>query len=137
MKITEVRTRVFEFPHPDTPFFATWQPFPSASHRMTLVEIMTDEGITGIGAGGVVTPQSTAAPLLIGQDPLDIERHAHLMRSVAYFMGTALGSRGRALGYRRQGGGPTALPPPRWAQEPRSRVREHGRAKAGGAAGWR
>ncbi len=87
MKITEVRTRVFEFPHPDTPFFPTWQVFPSASHRMTLVEITTDEGITGIGAGGVVTPQSTAAPLLIGQDPLEIERHVHLMRSVAYFMG--------------------------------------------------
>ena len=87
MKITEVRTRVFEFPHFDTPFFPTWQPFPSAAHRMTLVEIMTDEGITGIGAGGVVTQQSTAAPLLVGQDPLEIERHAHLMRSVAYFMG--------------------------------------------------
>ncbi len=42
---------------------------------------------TGIGAGGVVTPQATAAPLLIGQDPLEIERHVHLMRSVAYFMG--------------------------------------------------
>lgn len=87
MKITEVRTRVFEFPHHDRPFAATWQPFPSAIHRLTLVEVHTDEGITGIGSGGVVTAINTGGPLLVGQDPLAIERHAHLFRTIAYFMG--------------------------------------------------
>ncbi len=87
MKISDVRTRVFEFPHGEQPFSPTWQPIPSSTHRLTLVEIATDEGITGIGAGGVVTPQNTAGPFFIGQDPLDIERHAHTVRSVAYFLG--------------------------------------------------
>lgn len=87
MKITEVRTRVFEFPHQEHPFAATWQPFPSSTHRLTLVEVVTDAGITGIGSGGVATRMNTAGPLFVGQDPLDIERHAHLLRSIAYFMG--------------------------------------------------
>jgi L-alanine-DL-glutamate epimerase-like enolase superfamily enzyme len=87
MKITEVRTRVFEFPHHEHPFAPTWQPFPSATHRLTLVEVVTDAGITGIGAGGVATRLNTAAPFFVGQDPLDIERHAHLLRTITYFMG--------------------------------------------------
>lgn len=87
MKITEVRTRVFEFPHSEHPFHPTWQPFPSRSHRLTIVEVRTDEGITGIGSGGVLTRLNTAGVLFVGRDPLAIEQHIQTLRSIAFFMG--------------------------------------------------
>ncbi len=87
MKITEVRTRTFELPHEDHAFDPTWQPAASTSHRLTVVEVHTDEGITGIGSGGVLTRLNTAAGLFVGQDPLNIERHVETLSTIAYFMG--------------------------------------------------
>ena len=49
MKITEVRTRRFVFDHHDHPFSPTWRPFPESHQDVTIVEVHTDEGITGIG----------------------------------------------------------------------------------------
>ena len=58
MKITEVRTRRFVFSHEEHPFHPTWRPVPERHQDVTVVEIHTDEGITGIGAGGVVALRS-------------------------------------------------------------------------------
>ena len=87
MKITDVRTRTFDFPHEDHPFAPTWQPAPSRSHRLTVVEVHTDEGITGIGSGGVLTRLNTAAGLFNGRDPLAIEQHVEMLSTIAYFIG--------------------------------------------------
>jgi len=87
MKITDIRTRTFDFPHKDHPFHPTWQPWPSRSHRLTVVEVHTDEGITGIGSGGVLTRLNTAAGLFTGKDPLAIEEHLEMLKTIAYFMG--------------------------------------------------
>ncbi len=87
MKITDVRTRTFELPHEDHPFSPTWQPFPSPTHRLTMVEVHTDEGITGIGSGGVLTPVNTVPGLFTGRDPLAIEQHMETLRNAAYFVG--------------------------------------------------
>jgi L-alanine-DL-glutamate epimerase-like enolase superfamily enzyme len=87
MKITDVRTRVFNLPHEDQPFHPTWQPWPSSSHRLTVVEVHTDEGITGIGSGGVLTRLNTAAGLFTGKDPLAIEQHLETLKTIAYFIG--------------------------------------------------
>src|SRR3972149_11319565 len=87
MKITEVRTRSFSFPHDDHVFHPTWQPFPPASHGLTLVEVHTDEGITGIGSGGVLISLDIAAGLFTGRDPLAIEQHVGTLKNIAYFMG--------------------------------------------------
>jgi len=87
MKITNVRTRVFDLPHPDHVFHPTWQTIASRSHRMTVVEVHTDEGITGIGSGGVLTRLNTAAGLFTGKDPLAIEQHVETLRTIAYFIG--------------------------------------------------
>ncbi len=87
MKITDVRVRAFDFPH-EPAFDPTWQPFPSSSHRITIVEVETDEGITGIGSGGVLMSRLSAAKaLLAGQDPLQVERLYPIIRSIAYFLG--------------------------------------------------
>ncbi len=87
MKITDLRVRSFDLPH--KPAFApTWQPMPSNTHRITIVEIDTDEGITGIGSGGVLlTRLGMTKVFFVGQDPLAIEDHLPNVRSVAYFVG--------------------------------------------------
>ena len=87
MKITDVRVRTFDLPHEEHVFAPTWQPAPSRSHRLTLVEVHTNEGITGIGSGGVLTRLNTAAGLFVGRDPLAIEQHVEMLKSIAYFIG--------------------------------------------------
>jgi D-galactarolactone cycloisomerase len=87
MKITDVRTRTFDLPHAEQPFHPTWQPAASRSHRLTVVEVHTDEGITGIGSGGVLTRLNTTAGLFVGRDPLAIEQHVEMLSTIAYFMG--------------------------------------------------
>src|SRR3990172_996771 len=87
MKITAVRTRTFDLPHAEQPFHPTWQPAASRSHRLTVVEVHTDEGITGIGSGGVLTRLNTTAGLFVGRDPLAIEQHVEMLSTIAYFMG--------------------------------------------------
>jgi L-alanine-DL-glutamate epimerase-like enolase superfamily enzyme len=86
VKITDVRTRTFELPLGERQFHPTWQPFPSRSHRLTIVEVHTDEGITGIGSGGVLTRLNTTAGLFVGKDPLAIEEHVKMLTTIAYFM---------------------------------------------------
>jgi L-alanine-DL-glutamate epimerase-like enolase superfamily enzyme len=86
MKITDVRLRTFDCPHPDHVFHPTWQPMASRSHRVSVVEVHTDEGITGIGSGGVLTRLNTTAGLFVGRDPLAIEQHVEMLTTVAYFM---------------------------------------------------
>lgn len=87
MKITELRTRRVVLDQSDHPFHPTWRPFPERHQDVTIVEIHTDEGITGYGAGGVLTRLNTAAALFVGKDPLAIEEHWHLLRGIAHFMG--------------------------------------------------
>ena len=87
MKITDVRIRTFDLPTKEHAFDPTWQVAPSSSHRITIVEVHTDEGITGIGSGGVLTRLNTTAGLFIGRDPLAIEQHVEMLKTIAYFMG--------------------------------------------------
>jgi L-alanine-DL-glutamate epimerase-like enolase superfamily enzyme len=86
MKITQVKVRVFEYPMPK-PFHPTWQPLPTTTARMHVVEVHTDEGITGIGSGGVPVRWEVAGLFLAGQDPFNIEQHYYNLRSMAFFVG--------------------------------------------------
>jgi D-galactarolactone cycloisomerase len=88
LKITDLRIRSFEYPHEEHPFGPTWQPVPSTAHRMSIVEVHTDEGITGIGSGGMLSSAIEGAKaLFVGQDPLATEQHAQQLRNIAYFAG--------------------------------------------------
>lgn len=87
MKITEVKTRRVVLDQSDHPFHPTWRAFPERHQDVTIVEVHTDEGITGYGAGGVLTRLNTAAALFVGKDPLAIEDHWHTLRGIANFMG--------------------------------------------------
>lgn len=101
MKITAVRTRVVEWRGktvPPAPHFCTnamdLLQLPADSmaafrfHGWLIVEIMTDDGLVGIGNAALsprVTKQAVdtyLAPLLIGKDPFDIEfLWQHMYRS--------------------------------------------------------
>ena len=59
-----------------------------------LVEIVTDEGITGVGLGGggmagVISVKHYLSPLLLDENPLDIERLWELMYRASYRYGQA------------------------------------------------
>jgi D-galactarolactone cycloisomerase len=86
MKITSVKVRLFEYPMPK-PFHPTWQPIPTTAARIHMVEIHTDEGITGIGSGGVPVRWEVAGLFLMGQDPFAMEQHVANLRSMAFFVG--------------------------------------------------
>ena len=86
MKITQVKVRLFDFPM-DKSFHPAWQPLAQTSSRIHVVEVHTDEGIVGIGSGGVPTRWETAGLFLIGEDPFNIEQHAYNLRSMAFFTG--------------------------------------------------
>jgi L-alanine-DL-glutamate epimerase-like enolase superfamily enzyme len=86
MKITAVKVRLFEYPMPK-PFHPTWQPVPTTAARVHVVEVHTDEGITGIGSGGVPVRWEVAGLFLMGQDPFAMEQHVANLRSMAFFVG--------------------------------------------------
>jgi len=86
MNITGIEIRVLEYPL-ERPFVSTWQPMPTVHHRVHLAFIHTDEGITGVGSGGVAARWDVARLFLLGQDPFAIEQHVQNMRSFAFFIG--------------------------------------------------
>jgi L-alanine-DL-glutamate epimerase-like enolase superfamily enzyme len=78
MKITAISTEVYRWPR--------HKPITNGKHTYThsgvgLVKIETDDGITGIGLGGINAVVKAAiehfTPQLLGQDPLDVERLWH------------------------------------------------------------
>lgn len=82
MKITNVSTEEYRWPR--------HKPITNGKHTYThtglrLVKIETDEGITGIGVGaaerGLIMTASIEhfAPLLVGEDPINVERLWHKM----------------------------------------------------------
>ena len=86
MNITGIEIRVLEYPL-ERPFVSTWQPMPTVHHRVHLAFIHTDEGITGVGSGGVAARWDVARLFLLGQDPFAIEQHVQNLRSFAFFIG--------------------------------------------------
>ena len=86
MRITEIRVRRLRVPL-DPPFVAAWDPVPRAVVRPTLVEVRTDEGVVGVGGGDDLAGFERFAHLLIGTDPLAIERQVRVLETVAFHGG--------------------------------------------------
>ena len=114
MKITEVRTRVLRWRGktvPLPPHFCSnpmdLMELPQASmgtftvHDWLVVEIFTDDGYVGLG-NAALAPQATKQvidlylkPLLIGQDPWDVERlWQHMYRKTMAFGRKGIGMAG-------------------------------------------
>ena len=82
MKITEVKVSTLTYPEGSAVADATMAP--KSAKGYTFVHILTDEGITGLGIGKSAPGikqivESIFAPILIGQDPYDIEKLWDLM----------------------------------------------------------
>lgn len=80
MKIKNITTETYRWPR--------HKPITNGKHTYThsgvgLVKIESDEGVTGIGLGDVGGIAKAAidyfTPLLIGEDPIDVERLWHKM----------------------------------------------------------
>lgn len=85
MKVTALKTvRLGEYPN------------------LVFVVVETDEGLTGLGEtffgsrAVAAWVHETAASYLLGQDPLDVERHSANLQSFVGFAGTGVENRGRS-----------------------------------------
>ena len=85
MKITDIQVMQLDGPSLKRPMQPAWTP--GGEWRRwggTIVKVMTDEGITGIGSPGYkVSPliESWIKPQLIGTDPFALEQHARVFRN--------------------------------------------------------
>ena len=86
MRITAVRIRRHEVAL-DPPFYAAWDPVPRAVFEATIVLVETDEGLTGVGSGDTMDGFERYEHLFLGHDPLDIERHARVLETIALHAG--------------------------------------------------
>jgi D-galactarolactone cycloisomerase len=86
MVITAIRLRrvVHEL---DPRFAAAWDPVPRRRFEATIVLVETDEGLTGIGSGDTMDGFEPYEHLFVGRDPLDIERHARVLETIAFHAG--------------------------------------------------
>jgi L-alanine-DL-glutamate epimerase-like enolase superfamily enzyme len=85
VKIERITCRVVDFPL-EREFHPAWARGRNQPNLlMVLIEVHTDEGLTGLGAAhagveAAIAIERFVAPYFIGQDPLDIERLAPVLR---------------------------------------------------------
>lgn len=86
MKITAIELTHLRLPL-DPPFPAAWDPDPRTSFDATLVEVHTDEGLTGVGSGDAMVGFAEHAHRFIGEDPTAIARHVRTLETISYHGG--------------------------------------------------
>ena len=125
MKITEVSAWLCHYPLPAT-FYPTWIPgFPQNNNTCLIIEVKTEQGISGYSAGVGFLDEAKALvsllrPFLLNRDPFLVEDFIRVLRSAlflgykAWFVEIALWDIiGKATGqpiYKLLGGGPDKLP---------------------------
>lgn len=86
MKITEIRLhRLTE--QLDPPFFAAWDPLPRTSFPATVVELRTDEGITGYGSGDTMDGFERFTGMFVGEDLFAVTRHVRALETITFHYG--------------------------------------------------
>jgi D-galactarolactone cycloisomerase len=86
MKITAIKLRRLRLPL-DPPFHAAWDPVPRTRFDATVVQVETDEGLTGFGSGDTMDGFEPFADLFIGRDPLQIANHVRALETIAFHAG--------------------------------------------------
>jgi D-galactarolactone cycloisomerase len=89
MRITAISCAALRFPL-DVPLKPSWAPGRTFEQTTcTLIEVETDEGITGVGAApdtgllGLKTIADMVAPYVLGEDPFAVERISPILRNAA------------------------------------------------------
>lgn len=86
MKITAIRITRLVLPL-DPPFRAAWDPDPRTSFGATLVEVDTDEGVSGIGSGDTMDGFEAYQHLFIGTDPLQMINQVRRIETINFHGG--------------------------------------------------
>ena len=71
----------------DPPFPASWDPQPRTRFPATIVRIHDDEGRVGVGSGDSMYGFTDYQRYFIGEDPLDLDRHAAVLANVEFHAG--------------------------------------------------
>ncbi len=67
------------------PFFSSWDPRPLAQLEATIVRVIADEDIVGIGSGDAMIGFERFKDVFIGKDPFDFDRHNRALDSISLF----------------------------------------------------
>ena len=86
MKISDIRLTRLNLPL-DPPFRAAWDPHPRASFDATLVEVETDEGVTGVGSGDTMDGFEAYKELFLGTDPLQMFSQVRRIETINFHGG--------------------------------------------------
>jgi L-alanine-DL-glutamate epimerase-like enolase superfamily enzyme len=68
-------------------FRASWDSKPRRHFDATIVRVSTEDGLTGVGSGDLMLGFAGHEHLLIGQDPLAIERHYRVLSHIDFHYG--------------------------------------------------
>ena len=71
----------------DPPFPASWDPRPRTHFPATIVRVTDDAGHVGIGSGDAMYGFADYETHFLGQDPLDLERHAAVLANIDFHAG--------------------------------------------------
>ena len=86
MKITRITLTRLVFPL-EPAFPAAWDPIPRTRFGATIVRVLTDDGVVGIGSGDAMDGFAAFEHLFIGQDPLAIARHVRVLETIDFHAG--------------------------------------------------
>lgn len=68
-------------------FRASWDSRPREHFDATIVRVVTEDGLTGVGSGDLMVGFAGHEGLFIGQDPLAIERHFRVLSHIDFHYG--------------------------------------------------
>lgn len=71
----------------DPPFPAAWDPEPRWRFVATVVRVVTDDGLEGIGSGDAMPGFAGHEPLFVGRDPRDLDRHHRVIDNLSFHYG--------------------------------------------------
>ena len=71
----------------DPPFPASWDPQPRALFPATIVRVHDDAGHIGVGSGDAMYGFADYESYFLGEDPLDLDRHAAVLSNIDFHAG--------------------------------------------------
>ena len=71
----------------DPPFPASWDPQPRTKFPATIVRVHDSDGRVGIGSGDAMYGFADYQRYFLGEDPLDLERHAAVLSNIEFHAG--------------------------------------------------
>jgi len=71
----------------DPPFPASWDTRPRTQFPATIVRVFDDQGRCGVGSGDAMYGFADYERYFIGQDPLDVDRHAAVLSNIEFHAG--------------------------------------------------